>query len=218
MKQSTSPPRRPRHMPGDPVHKDEIQAPAVHPVNRPFATVGPKSLQWTHPKDPRTTDVDLKTRLEKAEEDLKKAKQDLDLKTRLKKAGADLEEAKEGLKAREMQARARKQKPAKHNTAEEELRVKIETAKKDIRAKEESVAARRARKDAKREEWIIKQKTDYEKREVKRQENACIKIKAEAHRAEANGVELTSTGAAEEIVVKEEEFDIEFDIDIYGDE
>jgi hypothetical protein len=175
-----SPPRRPRHMPGDPVHKDKPQVPAVHPVNKPFIT-------WTKPGGLRTTGVDLKTRLEKAEEDLKKAKQEL--------------------KAREMQARARKQEPAKHKTAEEELRVKIETTKKDLKAKEESVAARRARNNAKHDEFL---RGTYEKREVKHQEKARVQV--DAHGAEMDGVELTITGAAEE------DFDIEFDIDIYGDE
>jgi hypothetical protein len=93
-KQLTSPPRRPRHMPGDPVHKGTPQAPTVHPVNKPFVTGGPKSLQWTNPEDPRATGVDLKTRLQKAEEGLKKAKQDLDLKTRLQKAEEGLKKAK----------------------------------------------------------------------------------------------------------------------------
>jgi hypothetical protein len=115
-----------------------------------------------------------------------------------------------------MQARARNQKPMKHKTAEEELRVKIETAKRDIRAKEESVAARRARKDAKREEWIIKQKADYEKREAKLQEQA--RMQPEAQGAEMDGARMMSTGAAEKTVVKEEDYDIDFDIDIYGDE
>jgi hypothetical protein len=188
-------------MPGDPVHKG-------NPVNKPFATGGPNSLQWTNPDDPRATGVELKTRLEKAEEGLKKAKQDLDLKTRL-------HQAEEGLKKAKQELKARKQKQVKHNRAEEELRVKIETAKRDLGAKEESVAARRARKDAMREEWIKKQTADYEKREVKRQEKA--QMQADAQGAEMDGAGMMNTGAAEETVVKED-FDIEFDIDIYGDE
>jgi hypothetical protein len=179
--------------------------PVVHPVISTAPAGALKSMQWTNSKEPRAPREDIKTRLARAEEDLKKAKEDL--------------------KTREMQARARKQKQAKHN-AEEELRIKIQSAEEDLRNKiqrakedlrvKESVAARRARKNAKREEWSRMQQLDYEKREAKRQENACIK--AEAHGAETDGVEMANTGVAEETAAKKEDFDIDLDVDIYVDE
>jgi hypothetical protein len=134
------------------------------------------------------------------------------VKTRLEKAEEDLKKAKADLKAREMQARSRKERLAKYITAEEELKVKIETAKENLRVKEESVAARRARKNAKRDAFL---RGTYEQREAKRQEN--MRIKTEVHEAEMS-VETTSTSVAEESVVKERDFDIDFDIDIYIDE
>jgi hypothetical protein len=100
-----------------------------------------------------------------------------------------------------------------HHCGGRELKVKIETAKEDLRIEEESVAARQARKNAK---WDAFLRGNYEQREAKRQENA--RIKTEAHGAETRDVEIASTSVAEETVVKEEDFDIEFGIDIYLDE
>ena len=203
-KRATSPPRRLRTMPGGTTHTGALQAkPVVHPVISSAQAGGSKSLQWTNPKDTRGKGEDVKTRLQKAEEDLKKAK--------------------EVLKAHEMQARARKQKHAKHNaeeelrikvqSVEEDLRVKIQRTKEGLRVKEETAAARRARKNATRDAFL---RGNFEVREAKRQENA--RVKAQAHGAETDGDQMASTGAAEETVVKKEDFDTDFDIDIYMDE